>query len=130
MGQLDQTCNEWVLWHGTSIAGAKAICETDFKQSFAGSATGTLYGPGTYFAESCTKADEYAKSDDSGEYVMLLVRVVGGRVRYTAEPEPDAQALTNDVLHGDYDTVLGDREKCRNTFKEIVVFGSDQAYPE
>eukprot|EP00427_Karlodinium_veneficum_P017479 CAMPEP_0169148164 /NCGR_PEP_ID=MMETSP1015-20121227/48688_1 /TAXON_ID=342587 /ORGANISM="Karlodinium micrum, Strain CCMP2283" /LENGTH=75 /DNA_ID=CAMNT_0009216581 /DNA_START=1 /DNA_END=225 /DNA_ORIENTATION=- len=58
---LDPGCNEWFLWHGTSADGARNICETDFKQSKAGSATGTLYGPGTYFAESCTKADEYAK---------------------------------------------------------------------
>jgi hypothetical protein len=34
------------------------------------------------------------------------------------------------VLHGPYHSVLGDREKCRKTYKEFVVFASDQVYPE
>lgn len=128
---LDSSCNEWFLWHGTSQKGARDICDGDFKQRFAGSATGTLYGPGTYFAESCTKADEYAKDDQGdGRYSMLLCRLVGGRVMYTDDPEPNATELVNSCLHGAYDSVLGDREKCRNTFKEFVIYGSDQAYPE
>merc|ERR1719195_2102446 len=61
---VDTDLNEWYLWHGTSIQGAEAICKIDFKQRLAGSATGTLYGKGTYFAESITKADEYAKETD------------------------------------------------------------------
>merc|ERR1712139_631608 len=64
---LDASCNEWYLWHGTTLSGARSICASDFKQSMAGSATGTLYGAGTYFAESCTKADEYAKAPEDGE---------------------------------------------------------------
>lgn len=129
----DQSCNEWLLWHGTSLEGAEQICNEDFKQRYAGSVTGTLYGPGTYFAESCTKADEYAKETDvDGEnlFTMLLCRVTGGLVKYTDEVEPEAQALTDAVLHDQYDSVIGDREACRQTFKEFVVFGSDQVYPE
>merc|ERR1719387_2648924 len=95
---LDDRCNEWYLWHGTSFDGAVSICATDFKQSLAGSATGTLYGPGTYFSDSCTKADEYAKEGESGIRVMLLCRVMGGRVNYTDEVAPDAAELTHSVL--------------------------------
>lgn len=127
---LDSSCNEWFLWHGTSAEGALRICDTDFQQRLAGSATGTLYGPGTYFAESITKADEYAKADDDDVHTVLLNRVVGGRVRYTDESSPDPVSLTEDVLHGEYHCVLGDREKCRGTYKEFVVFASDQVYPE
>lgn len=61
---------------------------------------------------------------------MLLNRVVGGHVRYTDEPQPDAEQLTKEVVHGGYHSVLGDRGKCRGTFKEFVVFASDQVYPE
>jgi len=149
-GPLDPTCNEWLLWHGTSLEGARQICDEDFKQRYAGSATGTLYGKGTYFAESVTKADEYAKQVQEHEvrdvpseqairqkvvngakiYTVLLCRVTGGLVKYTDEAEPDSQKLTDEVLHGVYDSVLGDREACRQTFKEFVVFGSDQVYPE
>eukprot|EP00931_Biecheleriopsis_adriatica_P062147 TRINITY_DN37421_c0_g1_i1.p1 TRINITY_DN37421_c0_g1~~TRINITY_DN37421_c0_g1_i1.p1 ORF type:complete len:510 (-),score=100.45 TRINITY_DN37421_c0_g1_i1:7-1536(-) len=131
---LDADVNEWYLWHGTSWEGANRICEEDFKQSFAGSATGTLYGPGTYFAESCTKADEYAKiisgGDHDGCYVMLLTRVCGGRVLYSEEAEPDTEALMHQVLMGEFDSMIGDREKCRGTFKEFVVFSADAAYSE
>mmetsp|Transcript_2037 Transcript_2037/g.5968 ORF Transcript_2037/g.5968 Transcript_2037/m.5968 type:complete len:640 (-) Transcript_2037:39-1958(-) len=129
---LDASCNEWYLWHGTSEAGASGICKDDFKQSKAGTATGTLYGPGTYFAESCTKADEYAKptQHDPEVFTMLLCRIVAGRVKYTDEDTPDTEKLVESVLHGPYDLVLGDREKCRGTYKEFVVFAGDQAYPE
>mmetsp|Transcript_35720 Transcript_35720/g.80689 ORF Transcript_35720/g.80689 Transcript_35720/m.80689 type:complete len:528 (-) Transcript_35720:211-1794(-) len=135
---LDRSINEWHLWHGTSVAGAKQICEVDFKQRYAGSVTGTLYGPGTYFGDSCTKADEYAGLVPGGDsvdpddpvYIILLCRVVGGRVNYNDEVEPNAEELTNSCLHDKYDSVLGDREKCRSTFKEFIIFGSDQAYPE
>mmetsp|Transcript_46893 Transcript_46893/g.101876 ORF Transcript_46893/g.101876 Transcript_46893/m.101876 type:complete len:503 (-) Transcript_46893:89-1597(-) len=129
---LDKECNEWYLWHGTSVEGAENICEVDFKQRLAGSATGTLYGPGTYFAESCTKADEYARGtfEAPDVFTLLLVRIMGGRVMFTDEPEPNSAELTDAVLHGPYDSVLGDRVKCRGTFREFVIFGSDQAYPE
>jgi len=131
---LDQNCNEWLLWHGTSLEGAHSICEEDFKLGdMAGSATGTLYGPGTYFAESSTKSDEYAKEslvDGRRLYTMLLCRVIGGLVKYTDEVEPNAQDLTDACLHGRYDSVIGDREKCRNTFREFVSFSSDVVYPE
>merc|ERR1719401_3334554 len=58
---LDTNSNEWFLWHGSSAAGARGICQQEFKQSKAGSATGTLYGRGTYLTDCITKADEYAK---------------------------------------------------------------------
>merc|ERR1711971_362315 len=57
---VDSRCNEWYLFHGTSEDCAKTICHTGFKMSFAGSHAGTLYGRGSYFAESITKADEYS----------------------------------------------------------------------
>lgn len=142
---LVENINEWYLWHGTSVEGAQAICRIDFRQRLAGSATGTLYGKGTYFAESITKSDEYAKEtvepdEDDDEVVMpnvepgwhvcLLCRVIGGRVLYNDETDPDAERLTDDVINGNFDSVLGDREKCRGTFKEFVIFSSDQAYAE
>merc|ERR1711879_178769 len=128
MGEEDM--NELFLWHGSSHQVALSIVESEFKQPYAGSATGTLYGPGTYFTDSCTKADEYAKPDETDTRVMLLCRVMCGRMRYNDEAAPDAAALTRNVLQGPYDSVYGDREKCRGTFKEIVIYESNQAYPE
>mmetsp|Transcript_92976 Transcript_92976/g.240205 ORF Transcript_92976/g.240205 Transcript_92976/m.240205 type:complete len:372 (-) Transcript_92976:126-1241(-) len=128
--RLREYCNEWALFHGTKEEAAEAICGGDFTMRLAGSATGTLYGKGTYFAESITKADEYAKEGPDGLCCALICRCVGGRVNYTDEVEPDADALQKSVIAGEYDSVLGDREKCRNTFKEYVIFDADHVYVE
>ncbi|CAE7570020.1 PARP12 [Symbiodinium natans] len=126
---LQRACNEWVLFHGTAPPAALEICRSDFRISLAGDKTGTLYGRGTYFAESITKADEYAKAAD-GEYAMLLVRALGGRVRYCDEVEPDAEDLTRSCIEGPYDCVLGDRKKCRGTYREFVFFDTENLFPE
>jgi len=129
--RLRDYCNEWALFHGTSHEAAETICGGDFTMKLAGSATGTLYGRGTYFAESITKADEYAKVGEENMCCALICRVVGGRVRYTDEVTPDADELQNSVtVRGEYDCVLGDREKCRGTYKEYVIFDADQVYVE
>jgi len=128
--RLAHECNEWYLFHGTNPEAAKSICSSDFKVSRAGSNTGTLYGKGLYFAESITKADEYAKPDKKGKYAVLLCRVIGGKVRYTDDPTPDPEELVYSCIDGPYDSVLGDREKVRGTFKEFVLFDSEDVYPE
>jgi len=123
-------CNEWLLFHGTSPDAAKSICGGDFKINLAGTSTGTLYGKGCYFSESVTKADEYAKADGSGVRALIVCRALGGRVRYTAEVDPDAEALTESCIEGPYDCILGDREKCRNTFREFVFYDTENVYAE
>merc|ERR1719389_153326 len=104
---LAHECNEWYLLHGTNPAAAKDICRTDFTIRTAGSNTGTLYGRGLYFADSITKADEYAKPDANGNYAVLLCRVIGGNVLYTADPSPDPESLVYQCIEGPYDSVLG-----------------------
>lgn len=126
---LNEEINEWYLWHGTSASAAHNICSTDFKMQLAGSATGTLYGKGTYLAESITKADEYAKLEGDTCTVMLC-RVLGGRVRLCEERTPDAEELTNDCLIRSYDCVLGDRRKVSGTYREFVIFDTENVYPE
>lgn len=126
---LCHSCNEWMLFHGTSPRAALAISKSDFRIDLAGGSTGTLYGRGTYLAESFTKADEYAKAAD-GEYAMLVVRALGGHVRYCDEVDPDAEDLTRSCIEGPYDSVLGDRQKCRGTFREFIFFDTENLYPE
>jgi len=127
---LSSACNEWYLFHGTSAEAAEDICRQDFKISFAGGSTGTLYGKGIYLAESITKADEYAKPGASGHFTVLLCRTLGGNVRYTDEVEPDAEELVRDCIEGPYGCVLGDREKCRGTYREFIFFDTEDVYPE
>lgn len=126
---LDPEINKWYLWHGTSASAARNICSSDFKMRLAGSATGTLYGRGSYLAESITKADEYAKQE-KGHYTVLLCRVLGGRVFYTDERTPDPELLTQACTEGDYDCIIGDREKVSGTYREFVVFDTENVFPE
>lgn len=123
-------CNEWYLFHGTNPEAAKSICASDFKVSCAGRNTGTLYGRGLYFAESITKADEYAKPNDFGICAVLLCRVLGGNVLYVDDVNPDPDELVSMCVEGPYDCVLGDREKTRWTYREFVIFDSEDCYPE
>lgn len=128
--RLEQSINEWYLFHGTSLKAAQHICQNDFKMRLAGTATGTLYGRGTYLAESITKADEYSHEDGVGCFTVLLCRVLGGRVRYCDTRDVDPDALTKDCVEGPYDCILGDRVKISNTYREFVVFDTENVYPE
>lgn len=123
-------CNEWLLFHGTNERAAQEIAQGDFTMRLAGTATGTLYGRGTYFADSFTKADEYAQKGRNDICTALICRVIGGKVLYNDEVTPDSQALTDAVTKGQYDSILGDREKCRGTYREYVLFDADQIYVE
>lgn len=128
--RLIPECNEWYLFHGTSPAAAQSIAENDFKISLAGGNTGTLYGRGAYLAESITKADEYARCNEDGEYAVLLCRALGGRVKYTEEISPDPEYLVRACIEGPFDCILGDREKCRNTYREFVFYDTENLYVE
>merc|ERR1712216_461037 len=127
---IDPCINEFYLFHGTSPAAAAAITEADFRLDLAGTNAGTLYGRGIYFAESATKSDEYAKQDGRGWYPMLICRVTLGRLLYTDEDYPNTSKLVKQCTSGSHHAVLGDREKCRGTFREMIVYDSDQCYPE
>jgi len=76
--RLDLNINEHYLWHGTSHLAAYGIMDGGFKISLSGSHAGTMFGNGAYFAECCSKADEYAQDDGTGTYSLLLCRVVCG----------------------------------------------------
>ncbi|CAK0883638.1 unnamed protein product [Prorocentrum cordatum] len=127
---LARDCNEWYLLHGANPAAAMEICNSDFTIRTAGSNTGTLHGRGLLFADSITKADEYSKPNSNGVYAVLVCRVLGGRVLYTGEVNPDPEDLVEQCVSGPYDAVLGNREKCRGTFKEFVLFDTEDVFPE
>jgi hypothetical protein len=144
---IDHSINEFYLFHGTKPAAARGIATTDFRVDLAGSTAGTLYGKGVYFCEASGKADEYACPDPNDPdpsrrdwRPILLCRVLMGNISYCDIPFPgsggpsanqfDTAALVKTVTHGEYHSVLGDREKCRGTFREYIVFDNAQVYPE
>eukprot|EP00397_Hematodinium_sp_SG-2012_P003032 GEMP01003040.1.p1 GENE.GEMP01003040.1~~GEMP01003040.1.p1 ORF type:complete len:1165 (+),score=206.13 GEMP01003040.1:73-3567(+) len=132
-GQFEYPINprqgEMYLFHGTKVDAARKIAMSDFKLSLTGTNAGTLYGRGIYFAESPSKSDEYT-TEINGWRAMIVCRVLTGKYYYTDEARPNAEDLTAKVVSGQYDSILGDREKAHGTFREFVVFDDDQVYPE
>lgn len=127
--RTDNSINEFYLWHGTSQKGAQGICSNGFMVTLAGEAAGTMFGPGVYFAECSSKSDEYAKEwDEEGIYCLLLCRVICGEMFRIMDPKlPDIRKA---LRSGSYDTVLGDREAARGTYREFIVYDEGLIYPE
>ena len=92
---VDPELNEYYLFHGTSPDAARAIANWDFLLFLSGTAAGSLYGKGLYFAESSAKSDEYTTrdedlfSDSYGLRAILVCRILLGRVHYSEEAVPD-----------------------------------------
>eukprot|EP00929_Paragymnodinium_shiwhaense_P103788 TRINITY_DN6754_c0_g1_i1.p1 TRINITY_DN6754_c0_g1~~TRINITY_DN6754_c0_g1_i1.p1 ORF type:complete len:554 (+),score=124.76 TRINITY_DN6754_c0_g1_i1:80-1741(+) len=126
---LNDSVNEYWLWHGTKADSAQAITTGDFNLKFVGSRAGTLYGAGVYLAEACTKSDEYTAADSEGLRPLLLCRATCGHMNVTVEERPDVNALHNSVSSGKFESVLGDREQARGTYREFIVYDEDQVYP-
>ncbi|CAK0876861.1 unnamed protein product [Prorocentrum cordatum] len=127
-------CNEVFLFHGTSAIAANKITTEDFRANLAGSNAGSLYGRGVYLAENASKT----ATNTHG-----LGRKVSGTCCF-AEPSwgvcstptrstfvfPRNPRECEDVcVRGRFHSVLGDRKKARNTFREFVVFDKEQMYP-
>merc|ERR1712178_606794 len=128
--QVDSDANEEFLFHGTNDAAAESITKGDFLVNLAGSNAGTLYGRGIYLAESVSKSDEYTMENHSGERCILVCRAALGYVNYNDQVSPNVDALVQSCVNGPFHCVLGDREKCRGTYREIIVYDDDQVYPE
>jgi hypothetical protein len=128
-----QDCNEFFLFHGTRPAAAQQICTSDFRIDLSGSNAGNLYGPGIYFAESSSKADEYATDDEDGLYkglyAMLLCRVCLGNPAFSAEVAPDVVQLQKRLSNGECHSILGDRARAVGTYREFIIRDPRQAYP-
>ncbi|CAK9017507.1 unnamed protein product [Durusdinium trenchii] len=130
---VDASINEFYLWHGCKPEGAEGITDANFDIKRAGSAYGSLFGPGIYLAESCMKADEYTSPDARGYFPLLLCRVALGNINYCDHPSPVSigpSLVASCKAGGGFHSVLGDREKVNGTFREFIVFDNHQVYPE
>jgi len=130
---LDTSLNEVFLFHGTSPKGASGIAHEDFMLALAGSAAGSAFGKGIYFAEDCMKADEYtAEAKDAHPFAglrpMLLCRVLLGRM--LVSEESDVSYEITSVMQGHHDSLCADRKAAVGTFREFIVFDEDQACAE
>mmetsp|Transcript_42979 Transcript_42979/g.79918 ORF Transcript_42979/g.79918 Transcript_42979/m.79918 type:complete len:809 (-) Transcript_42979:72-2498(-) len=145
MYDVSDEANEWMLLHASVPPAVRAICRSGFSMKCLGlGAVGDsksklgLYGNGSYFTDSITKADEYARGrcEDDDEFAgcrtLLIVRVVGGRHWYTDKEvkEEDKPEFAKRVLMGHYTSTVGDRFALKNTFREIVAYDASGTYPE
>ncbi|CAK8999072.1 Poly [ADP-ribose] polymerase tankyrase-2 (ADP-ribosyltransferase diphtheria toxin-like 6) (ARTD6) (Poly [ADP-ribose] polymerase 5B) (Protein poly-ADP-ribosyltransferase tankyrase-2) (TNKS-2) (TRF1-interacting ankyrin-related ADP-ribose polymerase 2) (Tankyrase II) (Tankyrase-2) (TANK2) (Tankyrase-like protein) (Tankyrase-related protein) [Durusdinium trenchii] len=127
---LKREANECWLFHGTSHHAAEGITTDDFDMTRANPAG--LFGAGVYFAESVSKADEYVKGkhvDGVELFPLLLCRVCLGYIYYCDQRRPSARELEEHCLLEDWHSVLGDRKKTSNTFREFIIYDNLQAFP-
>mmetsp|Transcript_36115 Transcript_36115/g.100254 ORF Transcript_36115/g.100254 Transcript_36115/m.100254 type:complete len:135 (-) Transcript_36115:121-525(-) len=122
------------MLHGTNPTAVADISTSGFRIDLAGTGAGSAFGPGAYLAEASSKSDEYARPDEDGLYTMLICRVCLGKVARTERSvweDTSARDLVETVKQGDsYDSLLGDRESFRGTYREFVVYNPDAIYPE
>lgn len=128
---LGNPANEAYLLHGSNPTSAQSILATSFTVDLAGAAVGSMFGPGIYMAESSTKADEYARDENTGGafdglFALLICRVILGHSFVTEKQGNFAGKCTS----GQFDSVLGDREKAVGTFREFILFDAASIYPE
>jgi len=79
-------------------------------------------------AENGSKSDEYTRPLPNGDRHLLLCRALLGRVFYNDKKDADPRACEDACLRGRFNSVLGDRRKCRGTFREFIVFDEEQVY--
>merc|ERR1712048_19184 len=129
---LDVDVNEFLMFHGTAPEKAKCIITTDFRMPRGDKAHGHLYGAGIYFAESNSKAHMYCEALEDA-FPILVSRVTLGTIKNVTDNSPNAKALYDGAMKGDYDSVCGDRRNLKWNFsgyREFIVYNNDQALVE
>lgn len=130
---LDESLNEFFLFHGTSPCGASGIASEDFQLALAGSNAGDAFGKGVYFAEDCMKCDEYTSEAPPGHKhaglrPVLLCRVTLGHA--VVSEDRDVSYELDAIMRRKYDSLIADRKAAVGTYREFIVFDADQANAE
>mmetsp|Transcript_93997 Transcript_93997/g.215048 ORF Transcript_93997/g.215048 Transcript_93997/m.215048 type:complete len:269 (-) Transcript_93997:86-892(-) len=121
--------SEGVLFHGTKPSSIAGILSRGFDPALCDFG---LAGRGFYFAESITKADEYTECGNDGLCCVLVCRVLLGKIKACAEQRltvTQRQALEDTCTSKEYDSVMLDRERCRGTYREFVVYDTARCLP-
>lgn len=107
LGRFDPSINEFCLWHGTArLEGAGGICANGFDIAYVGSAVGTAWGHGFYFADSASMSMGYTgggvrvTEQHCRVKIMFLCRVLCGRIRElsAAPTQQEKEELTAKCL--------------------------------
>ncbi|ELT90615.1 hypothetical protein CAPTEDRAFT_192002 [Capitella teleta] len=144
---LDKTVvtdiNETYLFHGLPMRNVRGIQSQGFDPRLSGSSV--LFGSGSYFAESTTKADQYSddrqsRTEPGHPLAMLLCRVLLGSA-YKCDEAKDFKRPPCTQCHDDkcadhetfHDSVIGVKKEKKGRallFREFVIYDKSQSYPE
>ena len=122
------------MFHGTKPEIVPTIQEHGFDErvcSLAG-----MYGAGIYFAEACSKSDQYVTTADTGQqrtrrFYMFLGRVCLGYPHHTARSMPNTRRppeMTQHIPGRPFDSILADVGATK--YREFIVYDKAQTYPE
>eukprot|EP00049_Salpingoeca_infusionum_P009433 m.157383 g.157383 ORF g.157383 m.157383 type:complete len:1323 (+) comp14335_c0_seq9:504-4472(+) len=126
------SANEYWLFHGTSWRHLASIKIQGLDHRI--TQKRGMSGRALYFAESSTKADQYALADEHGMCVMLICRVTLGDMAVVDKPVQRQRPPTkpNGEL---YDSVVvqskrESKDAVLHRFRECVIYEPRQCYPE
>ena len=123
--EFSQRANECYLWHGTKPEIVDILCAEGFDERVC--SLGGLFGAGAYFAEHCSKSDQYCTpmppGDRNGTFYIFLARVAMGKFYRTNSARQNERRAP----HG-YDSVLGQVD--HNKYREFIVYDGWQCFPE
>lgn len=128
LGEVCEEANERWLFHGSTFTAVQGIADSEFRIDLAGSHRGTMYGKGVYLAECSSKADEYSELGKDRLCCMLLCRSALGRILVDRSKNPESSDIMEHCQSG-HDSVCGDRWAAVGTYREFVLYESNQVYP-
>ena len=143
LNHLESRVNESYLFHGTSKYVSEIIRFQGFDERVAN--LQGYFGGGVYFAQNCSKSDEYCGQPPQSDCLMFLSRVLLGNGYVSLQVQkglrrPPLMKINNSdgsERNGNelYDCVIGEIKKNNLEaflphYREFIVYDKNQAYPE
>jgi hypothetical protein len=125
---LEAKHNEVYLWHGTGPEIVPLITVGGFDERVC--SLNGLFGAGIYFAEHCSKSDQYCTPDSTNTFFIFLARVRLGSQGKVSICQAGARRPPPKVPGGQelHDSLLG--QTAPNKYREFVVYDRCKCYPE
>jgi poly [ADP-ribose] polymerase 7/11/12/13 len=118
--------NEKRLFHGTKLENVMPICLNNFDWRLYGSAVGSRYGQGAYFATNAKYSNRYTSVDSTGHKVMFVVKVLLGRSTTGSSSMRRPPAIDSSVPVKLYDSTANDKDQPQIH----CLYENSQFYPE
>lgn len=121
---FDNSLNEALLWHGTSLNNIAKILNDGMDERVC--RLNGMLGAGLYFAQDSCKSGQYALKDGNGSHWFLLCRVLLGNPYQTHRHMPHTRRPPDN-----YDSVVFEPGAADvGHHRELVVYDRHQVYPE